>query len=151
MLAVRTASAADLGALVPLFDAYRQFYQQPADLALSRDFIADRLERGDSVIFLAWEAGQAVGFVQLYPVFSSTAPTPGRLWLLNDLFVAPEARSRGAGRALLERARAYAIETGAVGLFLQTARANVSAQRLYESLGWTRDDLFLVYEFRTGA
>jgi ribosomal protein S18 acetylase RimI-like enzyme len=151
MLAVRTASAADLGALAPLFDAYRQFYQQPADLALSRAFIADRLDRGDSVIFLAWEGGRAVGFVQLYPVFSSTAPTPGRLWLLNDLFVAPAARSRGAGRALLQQARVLAIETGAVGLFLQTARTNVSAQRLYESLGWRRDDLFLVYELGTTA
>ena len=145
MFAVRTAGAADLEALAPLFDAYRQFYQQRADLALSRAFIAARLERCDSVIFLAWEGDQAIGFVQLYPVFSSTAQTPGRLWLLNDLFVAPRARSRGAGRALLEQARAHAVETGAVGLFLQTARSNQSAQQLYESLGWKRDDLFLVY------
>jgi ribosomal protein S18 acetylase RimI-like enzyme len=140
------ATSADLALVAPLFDAYRQFYRLPPDPALSRHFIADRLEHSDSVIFLATEGKEAMGFVQLYPVFSSTAPRPGRLWLLNDLYVTPEARGRGAARALMERARAHAVETGATGLFLQTARDNSTAHRLYESLGYRRDDLFLVYE-----
>jgi ribosomal protein S18 acetylase RimI-like enzyme len=143
---VRQARPEDADAVAPLFDAYRQFYEQPSDLALARAFIGARLERGESVIFLAERDGRAVGFVQLYPVFSSTAVRPRRLWLLNDLFVAPEARGRGVARSLMERARQLAVETDAAGLELATAHTNTAAQRLYESLGWRRDERFPRYE-----
>jgi GNAT superfamily N-acetyltransferase len=143
---VRQAGPADTELVAPLFDAYRQFYEQPSDPVLSREFIGERLERHESVIFLAERAGRPVGFVQLYPLFSSTAARPRRLWLLNDLFVAPEARGGGVGRALMARARRLAEDTGAVGLELATARGNTTAQRLYESLGYRRDDAFLRYE-----
>jgi GNAT superfamily N-acetyltransferase len=143
---VRQAGPADVDAVAPLFDAYRQFYQQPPDPALARAFIAERLARSESVIFLAERDGQAVGFVQLYPLFSSTAARPRRLWLLNDLFVSPSARGGGVARALMERARRLGEDTGAAGLELATARTNAPAQRLYESLGWRQDELFLRYE-----
>jgi ribosomal protein S18 acetylase RimI-like enzyme len=84
--------------------------------------------------------------VQLYPLFSSTAARPRRLWLLNDLYVAPEARGSGVARSLMQRARQLAEETDAVGLELATAHTNVAAQRLYESLGWRRDEKFPRYE-----
>jgi ribosomal protein S18 acetylase RimI-like enzyme len=143
---VRQAGSGDVDAVAPLFDAYRQFYQQPSDPALARAFIAERLARAESVIFLAERDGQAVGFVQLYPLFSSTAARPRRLWLLNDLFVSPSARGSGVARALMDRARRLGEETGAAGLELATARTNAPAQRLYESLGWQQDELFLRYE-----
>lgn len=129
--------------LVPLFDAYRQFYKQPSDLAGAREFLRERLKRNESVIFLAMQGENAVGFVQLYPSFSSDAMQ--RLWILNDLFVAPEARRSGAAKLLMERARQWAVETKAKGLVLETAVDNVAAQRLYEKLGWKRDDLFYHY------
>jgi len=143
---VRQAGLGDIDAVAPLFDAYRQFYQQPSDPALARAFIAERLARSESVIFLAERDGQAVGFVQLYPLFSSTAARPRRLWLLNDLFVSPSARGGGVARALMDRARRLGEDTGAAGLELVTARTNAQAQRLYESLGWRHDDEFLRYE-----
>lgn len=143
---VRQAGPGDVEQLAPLFDAYRQFYQQPSDLALARDFLAERLSRAESVVFVAERDGRAVGFVQLYPLFSSTAARPRRLWLLNDLFVSPDVRGGGVGRALMERARRLAEETGAVGLELVTAVTNRGAQRLYESLGYRLDDGFLRYE-----
>jgi GNAT superfamily N-acetyltransferase len=143
---VRQAGPGDVDAVAPLFDAYRQFYQQPSDPALARAFIAERLARSESVIFLAERDGQAVGFVQLYPLFSSTAARPRRLWLLNDLFVSPSARGGGVARALMDRALRLAEETGAAGLELATARTNTPAQRLYESLGWRQDEQFLRYE-----
>lgn len=143
---VRQAGPGDVDAVAPLFDAYRQFYQQPSDPALARAFIAERLARSESVIFLAERDGQAVGFVQLYPLFSSTVARPRRLWLLNDLFVLPSARGGGVARALMDRARRLGEETGAAGLELVTARTNAPAQRLYESLGWRHDDEFLRYE-----
>ena len=133
----------DLDALAPLFDAYRRFYGQPSDIAGARAFLADRFKRGESVIFLAVVDGAIVGFTQLYPSFSSVSMK--RLWVLNDLFVTPDARKSGAGRALLERAERWAAETGAKGLTLSTQLTNLGAQRLYEACGWTKDDEFIHY------
>jgi len=141
---VTRATVDDIDVVTPLFDAYRQFYQQPGDLDGARAFLAERLERGESVIFLArLDDGTPAGFTQLYPIFSST--TMQRAWLLNDLFVAPAARRAGVGRALLERAHAFAREMNSKELMLQTAVDNFPAQRLYESLGWQRDNDFYVY------
>ena len=96
------------------------------------------------MIFLALlDDGTPAGFTQIYSIFSSTSMQ--RAWLLNDLFVAPAARRAGVGRALLERAHAFARETNSKELMLQTAVDNVPAQRLYESLGWQRDNDFYVY------
>jgi GNAT superfamily N-acetyltransferase len=133
----------DLDALAPLFDAYRRFYGQPSDLTGARVFLGDRFRRGESVIFLAVVDGAIVGFTQLYPSFSSVSMK--RLWVLNDLFVTPDARKSGAGRALLERAERWAAETGAKGLTLSTQLTNLGAQRLYEACGWTKDDEFIHY------
>ena len=143
---VRQAGPGDVDQIAPLFDAYRQFYQQPSDPVLARAFLTERLSRAESVVFVAERDGRAVGFVQLYPLFSSTAARPRRLWLLNDLFVSPEARGGGVGRALMDRARRLAEETGAVGLELVTAVSNRGAQHLYESLGYRLDDQVLRYE-----
>jgi GNAT superfamily N-acetyltransferase len=143
---IRRAGVDDAPRVAPLFDAYRQFYEQPSDPGLALTFIRARLEANESVIFLAERDGRPVGFVQLYPLFSSTAARPRRLWLLNDLFVTPAARGGGVARALMLRARRLAEETDAVGLELATAGTNVAAQRLYESLGWRRDEKFPRYE-----
>jgi GNAT superfamily N-acetyltransferase len=142
---IRTVRAEvdDLDALVPLFDGYRVFYGQSSDPEGARAFLADRLKRGESVVFLAVAGGPIVGFIQLYPSFSSVSMR--RLWILNDLFVAPETRRSGAGRALLARAERWAKETGAKGLILTTAVTNLAAQRLYEAAGWTKDDEFAHY------
>jgi ribosomal protein S18 acetylase RimI-like enzyme len=146
VIAVREATLDDVERLAPLFDGYRQFYERPSDLELCRVFLAARLEHGESVVFLAEEAGTVLGFVQLYPLFSSTAARPGRLWLLNDLFVVPDGRGRGVGRELMNRARRLAEDTSACGLELVTALTNRRAQSLYESLGYHLDDQFLRYE-----
>lgn len=143
-LVIRPAGAADLAALVPLFDGYRQFYEQPSDPALARGFLAERLDRRDTVLILAELDGRAVGFTHLFPIFSSTRCA--RLWLLNDLFVAPAARKYGVARALLRAAESHARATGACGLELATAHTNTPAQRLYESLGWQLDTTFRHYE-----
>jgi GNAT superfamily N-acetyltransferase len=141
---LRRAEAADLPLLAPLFDAYRQFYGQRSDPARAAAFLRQRLQLGESVIFLAFEAGAAAGFVQLYPSFWSVAAC--RSWILNDLFVTPASRGQGVARALLERARAHAVSTGAGGMSLATQRSNLTAQRLYEALGWVRDEEFFHYE-----
>jgi ribosomal protein S18 acetylase RimI-like enzyme len=137
------ATPADVGEVSPLFDAYRQFYGKPPDVEAARRFLFARLSKGESVVFLARQDGLPVGFVQLYPVFSSVGLT--RQWILNDLYVVPEARKLGVGRALLERSRELAEATRANCLTLETASDNVPSQRLYESLGWQRDNEFYRY------
>jgi ribosomal protein S18 acetylase RimI-like enzyme len=74
---VRRASIQDLDRLVPLLDAYRQFYGQPSDLIIARQFLGDRLTRNESIVLVAEnDGGAAVGFVQLYPTFSSILAAP---------------------------------------------------------------------------
>jgi GNAT superfamily N-acetyltransferase len=141
---LRRAAPSDLPSLVPLFDAYRQFYRQPPDLLCAESFLRERLTRGDSVILLAEEAGVGLGFTQLYPTFSSVRTAPA--WVLNDLYVVPAARGTGVAEALMLRARRHAEETGACYLELTTARNNLVAQRLYERLGWQRDEEYYHYE-----
>ena len=142
-ISIRTASIHELDVVVPLFDAYRSFYGRPSDPARARAFLAERFQHHESIIFLALDESGAVGFTQLYPVFSSVSCT--RKYLLNDLFVVPAARHGGAGRALLVAAADFARAQGAASLSLSTGVANAAAQRLYESLGWTRDESFYEY------
>jgi GNAT superfamily N-acetyltransferase len=138
------ADATHLDAVAALFDAYRGFYQQPSNLVQSRVFIAERMAASESAIFLAQdEHGEALGFVQLYPTFSSI--DAHRTWLLSDLFTTPAARGRGVGRLLMNTARDFALATGAKGLVLETATDNFTAQGLYESLGYVRDSGYYTY------
>jgi GNAT superfamily N-acetyltransferase len=141
---VRQATVDDLDLIVPLFDAYRQFYRQPSDTERARRFLLERFEHNQSVIFLALDDGDAIGFTQLYPSFSSASMA--RIFVLNDLFVAPDARGRGVGSALLDAAAQYGRRVGAIRLALSTELSNSTAQAVYEKMGWQRDNVFCVYQ-----
>ncbi len=143
-ITTRLATLDDIDQLATLFDAYRQFYELPPDLALSRQYLLDRMLGNESVLILAQdETGAPAGFCQMYPTFCSLAAAP--IYALYDLFVLPEARHLGAGRALMLAAEAHALRNGAVRLDLTTARTNLPAQCLYSGLGWKRDDIFYAY------
>ncbi len=137
-LAISRAGPADLDALALLFDAYRGFDGQASDVAGARDWLRSRLRVGESVVLVAKRGGAAVGFVQLYPMFSSVRMA--RTWILNDLFVDAAARRGGVARALLDAAAAFAREDGAAGLSLETGRDNAAARALYRAAGWHEDD-----------
>jgi GNAT superfamily N-acetyltransferase len=133
----RRADETDIARVAPLFDAYRSFYGQPSDIARANAFLHERLARGESALLLAERGGEAIGFANLYPLFSSVRTT--RLWLLNDLYVADGARRQGVARALLDAAAAFARERGAAGLMLETGRDNAPARALYRAAGWNED------------
>jgi len=135
--AIRRATDADIARVAPLFDAYRSFYGQPPDIARADAFLRERLARGESALLLAERDGEALGFTQIYPLFSSVRTA--RLWLLNDLFVADSARRQGVARGLLDAAAAFAREQGAAGLMLETGRDNHPARALYRAAGWNED------------
>jgi GNAT superfamily N-acetyltransferase len=138
-------SSEQIGLVAPLFDAYRQFYRQSPNLEGARQFLSERVQRGQSVIYAVVEQGNALGFTQLYPSFSSVSMKP--IWILNDLFVVEEARRRGIGEQLLTAAADFARQTGAVRLELSTAIDNDKAQALYNRLGWKKETGFFHYEF----
>lgn len=136
------ADLSHLNLLIPLFDGYRVFYKQPSDLRRAEAFLRDRLEKKDSVIFLAKVGKTGLGFTQLYYTFSSVTTEP--FLILNDLFVSPEARGQKIGERLLLSAQEYAQSHQMKGVALETAHDN-PAQKLYERLGWKRDQGFLHY------
>ncbi|HHL31023.1 MAG TPA: GNAT family N-acetyltransferase [Oceanospirillales bacterium] len=137
-MTIEQAQSKDLIHIAALFDAYRVFYQQASDLQLALQFIQQRYDLNESVIFYAQdEHGNYVGFTQLYPSFSSVSAK--RSWILNDLYVSKEYRSSGIGTLLLNKAKEFAIATQAKGIALETAASNIRAQKLYESLGYHKD------------
>jgi ribosomal protein S18 acetylase RimI-like enzyme len=145
-ITIRRAVDADLIQLAGLFDLYRQFYREEPDPELARRFIGERLRHSDSTILVAEHDDVLIGFAQLYPTLCSVSAAP--ILILYDLFVAGHARRRGVGRRLLDAARDYAQTSAAVRMELATATTNAAAQRLYEQLGWKRDDDFYRYALR---
>jgi ribosomal protein S18 acetylase RimI-like enzyme len=131
-----------------LFDEYRQFYGKTSNLTLACKFLQERLTKHESVIFIAASLEKDgftnfLGFTQLYPLFSSLSAT--QIWLLNDLYVLPQARRQGIAKKLIQRVRQFAIETGSTGITLETASNNLVAQALYESFGFQKDETFYHY------
>lgn len=147
-VSIRKASNVDVDRIAPLFDAYRQFYGKAPDLALAERFLRERLERRESTIFVAERGSASVGFVQLYPSFSSGAAAP--IVILNDLYVMPEARRAGVGRWLIGAALNHAKSVGAVRVTLATGVENQGAKALYELAGFRPDADFHVYHCAVG-
>jgi ribosomal protein S18 acetylase RimI-like enzyme len=140
---IRPATIADLDALLPLVQAYRVFYKREPAAQRERAFIEAHLRNGTSAIYLAEVEGKAAGFMQMFKTYSTVRLANS--WILEDLFVTPESRGRGVASKLLARALEHARADGACGMFLETAQDNVTAQRVYERAGWTREGDFLKY------
>ncbi len=146
-IVIREAAFSDLRNLAELFDLYRQFYEQEPDYELAFQFLSSRFKNSESTILIAESDDLGlVGFCQLYPTFCSVEATP--IYSLYDLFVLPDARKLGVGRQLLLAAEVRALADGKARMDLTTAKTNLPAQSLYESLGWQRDEVFYAYNKR---
>lgn len=137
---IRRAKKKDLEQLSVLFDKYRIFYKQQPDVATSKLFLKKRMKRKETVILVAEERGELIGFTQLFPIFSSVSMK--RTWLLNDLYVNERSRGIGAATALLNAAKEFGKETNSKWLLLQTAADNHTAQSVYEKNGWIKETDF---------
>jgi GNAT superfamily N-acetyltransferase len=135
-LQIKRADVDDVATIAPLFDSYRIFYKQKSDMQAAEKFLYDRLRLQESIVFFAELNGKAVGFCQLFPIFSSVSIK--RTWLLNDLFVVSEARGNGVATALLQTAKGFGFDTHAKWLLLQTGADNKTAQSVYEKNGWQK-------------
>ncbi len=142
---VRKYQSGDLQEAARLFNDYRIFYGQTSDIDLATSFLSDRVRNAESVIFVADSGGGTlVGLCQLYPTYCSVEAVP--VYILYDLFVAPDARRSGVAKRLLQIAIDQARKDGKARVDLTTAKQNVGAQALYESLGWERDEIFYTYQ-----
>ena len=137
---ITRATPGDAAAVAPLFDAYRAFFTGGNRLDESRRFLEERLVRDESVIFLARDGHEAVGFTQLYPLWSSWYC--GRIWFLSDLYVKEGARKRGIGRQLVERVIEHARETHAASVMVELPRREPHLEEFYRRLGFGRDEVF---------
>ncbi|MEL7252410.1 MAG: GNAT family N-acetyltransferase [Bacteroidota bacterium] len=142
---IRPATTTDLPQLADLFDQYRVFYRKEADIHGAQNFIQERLLLGDSHIYVSEEAGELQGFVQLYPIFSSTRMR--RLWLLNDLFVAPAHRGKGLSLSLLDAGKQLCRETNACGVMLETEKSNTIGNQLYPRAGFKQNNASNFFEW----
>jgi GNAT superfamily N-acetyltransferase len=142
---IRRGNIADLHGLATLFDAYRVFYGKQSDIRSASEFLTDRLKNNESVIFVAEANGKPVGFTQLYPLFSSVRMK--KLWLLNDLYVDESFRGRGISVQLLDAAKELCRETGACGMYLETAKSNEIGNGLYPRAGFTLNDEHNFYDW----
>jgi GNAT superfamily N-acetyltransferase len=137
------ASLENLDELSRLFQRYRIFYKMEPDEEGEKAFLKERITNKESVIYLAKNGNDFIGFVQLFPIFSSTRIS--RLWLLNDLYVNEEFRKTGAATLLIERSKQLVKETNYAGLMLQTAKTNTTAQSVYDRNDFIQDDNFYSY------
>jgi GNAT superfamily N-acetyltransferase len=136
---IEKATLSDLEELNDLFDGYRVFYEKKSNKEASKEFLKERIENKESVIYIVRDSeGVGAGFVQLYPLFSSTRMK--RFWLLNDLYVEKEFRGQGFSKALIEKAKEHCIDIQACGMMLETAKDNHVGNQLYTTTGWTLDE-----------
>lgn len=140
---VRQAVLADLDTVTVLFDQYRRFQGRPSDPDAARAFLRARFDHGESVVFVAFDGDDALGFAQLFPSFSSVALR--RVFVLNDLFVTESARGKRVASRLLAAVETYAWSLGASRISLNVARSNTGAQAVYQARGWAQDDQFFMY------
>ena len=142
---IRQATTDDIEEIAKLFDAYRVFFEQGSDLSLAQEFLGDRLNNSESVIFCAYTSDErCVGFAQLYPSFSSVSAK--RIWILNDLFVLESVRGMGIGTKLLSEIEAFGEESQAIAILVEATVSNTGAQKLYESKGYQKVTERLFYE-----
>jgi ribosomal protein S18 acetylase RimI-like enzyme len=143
---ITVVGPADLPELLPLLRAYCDFYEvAPGDAALlelSKALLADPRREGLQLLARD-EAGNAVGFATLYWTWQTLSAA--RVGVMNDLYVAAEARGSGVAKDLIDACLERCREHGATELIWQTATDNARAQALYDRIGATRDDRWLDY------
>jgi GNAT superfamily N-acetyltransferase len=132
--------------LAVLFDKYRVFYKMKTDIRGAEMFLSDRISNNESVIFCCFESTDSIaGFVQLYPLFSSTRMQ--RIWLLNDLFVDEIYRGKGYSVTLIDAAKDHCLATKSAGLMLETGKENLIGNKLYHKTGFRLNDACNFYSW----
>ena len=142
---IREAKKSDLDQLSILFDSYRVFYGKESNIDISKNFLESRLSNKDSEVFICEFDNILIGFVQLYPLFSSTRVS--KYWLLNDLFVDSKYRGKGYSKLLIDKAKELVKNSNACGMMLETEKSNKIGNNLYPKTGFEKNDSSNFYEW----
>jgi len=135
---VHTSTLGDIPNLVPLFDAYRIFYEQPSSLDSAKQYLTERMSTNEAIVFhVTNKRGDFVGFCLLYPFWSSISLQ--RVWVLNDLYVKQDHRKHGVANILMTRVDSYAVETNAKEVILETHPDNTASKNLYKKCNYNLD------------
>lgn len=149
---IKQINLAEANLVVGLFNQYRIFYKQLSDIGMAQAFIHARLENNESIIFVAMDNDQPVAFTQLYPKYSSVKLIKN--WILNDLYVDVDYRKQGIGEKLIRTAMDFAKKQGSTFVQLETAVDNYTAQSLYETIGFVKqeeDKEFFLYKIAVNS
>ncbi|RZK38640.1 MAG: GNAT family N-acetyltransferase [Pedobacter sp.] len=147
---LRKISKEEYSLVADMFNKYRIFYKQPSNLELAKQYLKERLENNEAVIFMAFDnrTNNLLGFTLLYARFSSVSAIKN--WHIGDLFVENNQRKQGIGRRLLSEALKFATEHKSKFLSLNTALDNYNAQKIYEDFGFQKREFlpdYLYYQF----
>jgi ribosomal protein S18 acetylase RimI-like enzyme len=142
---LRKISKEEYSLIADMFNKYRIFYKQPSDIELAKQYLKERLEHNEAVIFIAFdnETNSLLGFTLLYARFSSVSAIKN--WHIGDLFVENNQRKQGIGKKLLNVALKFATEQKAKFLSLNTALDNYTAQKIYEDFGFQKREFLPDY------
>lgn len=122
-----------LEAILPLIDAYQEFYGSESNREKNRTFFTQLLgsERGIQLVAKS-ETGDCLGFATIFRQLSSVSAS--EFLVMNDLFVLPSARGKNVGKALIQSCQKYANQNGFTSIEWQTQRENHTAQKLYDRM-----------------
>lgn len=145
-ISVRQACILDLPKIVSVFDSYREYFKQERNPTGVERFLFDKFEHLESVIFIAEQNSEVIGFAQLYPIFSSL--TLQRVWLLNDFFICEDFRHKGIGKQLFEKVKEFTLLTKSKGIELSVEHINEKAWQFWEGQGFILDEEFRYYFYK---
>lgn len=111
----------NLELILPLFEQYRREQGMGENPERSLAFLANRIRFSESIVFIAVNDQQAVGFVQLYPRLSSLRLQ--RYWQLTDLFVSQIQNQQEIQRELLRKSREFVSFTQSNLLVVEAAQS----------------------------
>ena len=140
---VKRATKEDLHQLAVLFDEYRQFYGTSSNVQQSHQFLKHRFDNKESVIFIHVKDEVFTGFVLLYLAFSSVSCET--YYILDDVYVTPSYRNQGSAKQLIDTAILFFFFLNAQRISLETQKNNHLSHRLYEHMGFIRDDEFKTF------
>ncbi|MGE3805744.1 MAG: N-acetyltransferase family protein [Gemmataceae bacterium] len=132
---IRQATAADTGSIARLIRGLAQYEKLEHAVSLDEDRLRAHLfgPTPHARVLLAEEAGRIVGFALFFTTYSTFLAKPG-LWL-EDLFVLPEARGQGHGKALLAAVARIACDLDCGRLEWSVLDWNEPAIQFYRALG----------------
>jgi ribosomal protein S18 acetylase RimI-like enzyme len=145
-LIVRQATIKDLPKIVPIFDSYREYFKQQKNPLKVESFLFEKFVHLESVIFIAEQESEVIGFAQLYPIFSSLSLE--RVCLLNDFYISEEYRNNGIGKQLFAKVKEFTLLTKSKGIELSVEHTNRKAWQFWEKQGFRIDDEFRFYFYK---